>query len=48
MRILIVEDEKRLADALRQILLEQKYLVDVVLDGREGYEYAKSGIYDCI
>ena len=48
MRILIVEDEKRLADALRQILLEQKYLVDVVLDGREGYEYAKSGIYDCM
>ena len=48
MRILIVEDEKRLADALRQILLEQKYLVDVVWDGGEGYEYAKSGIYDCI
>ena len=48
MRILIVEDEKRLADALRQILLEQKYSVDVVFDGREGYEYAKSGIYDCM
>lgn len=48
MRILIVEDEKRLADALRQILLEQKYMADVVLDGREGYEYAKSGIYDCV
>lgn len=48
MHILIVEDEKRLADALRQILLEQKYMADVVLDGREGYEYAKSGIYDCV
>ena len=48
MRILIVEDEKRLADALCQILTEQKYMTDVVFDGADGYEYAKSGIYDCI
>ena len=48
MNILIVEDEKRLADALHQILLEQKYMVDVVYDGAEGLDYAMSGIYDCI
>ena len=48
MRILIVEDEKRLADALCQILTGQKYKTDVVFDGADGYEYAKSGIYDCI
>ena len=48
MNILIVEDEKRLADALSQILLEQKYIVDVVYDGIDGLEYAESGIYDCI
>ncbi len=48
MRILIVEDEKRLADALCQILTEQKYMTDVVFNGADGYEYAKSGIYDCI
>lgn len=48
MRILIVEDEKRLADALCQILSEQKYMVDAVHNGNDGLEYAKSGIYDCI
>lgn len=48
MNILIVEDEKRLADALSHILLEQKYMVDVVYDGAEGLDYALSGIYDCI
>ena len=48
MNILIVEDEKRLADALSHILFEQKYKVDVVHDGEEGLDYALSGIYDCI
>ena len=48
MQILVVEDEKRLSDALCHILREQKYLVDAVYDGEEGYDYAKSGIYDCI
>lgn len=48
MNILIVEDEKRLADALSHILLEQKYMVDVVYDGIDGLEYAESEIYDCI
>lgn len=48
MHILIVEDEKRLADALRQILTEKKYMVDTVFDGKEGLEYAKSGIYDLV
>lgn len=48
MQILIVEDEKRLANALKQILLEQKYMVDVVHDGNDGLDYALSGIYDLI
>lgn len=48
MHILIVEDEKRLADALSHILLEQKYMVDVVHDGEIGLQYSESGIYDCI
>lgn len=48
MNILIIEDEKRLADALSHILIEQKYMVDVVNDGAEGLDYALSGIYDCI
>ncbi|MCQ2514039.1 MAG: response regulator transcription factor [Ruminococcus sp.] len=48
MQILIVEDEKRLADALREILSEQKYMTDVVYDGKVGFDYALSGIYDAI
>ena len=48
MQVLIVEDEKRLAKALRQILLEQKYMVDMVHDGNDGLDYALSGIYDVI
>lgn len=48
MRILIVEDEKRLADTLAQIMLEQKYTVDVVYDGKDGYDYAMSGYYDVV
>ena len=48
MRILIVEDEKNLADALCQILTEQKYMVDAVYNGKDGYDYGKSGIYDII
>ena len=48
MQILVVEDEKRLREAVCHILREQKYLVDAVGNGDEGYDYAKSGIYDCI
>lgn len=48
MQILIVEDEKRLADALKQILVEQKYMADVVYDGNDGLGHGKSGIYDLI
>lgn len=48
MRVLIVEDEIRLAEALGQIMLENKYAVDVVHDGEAGYDCAMSGIYDVI
>ena len=48
MRILIVEDEPRLADALGQIMREQKYLTDVVHDGADGLDYAATGQYDVI
>ena len=48
MQILIVEDEKRLAEALKQILVEQKYMADVVYDGNDGLDYGMSGIYDLI
>ncbi len=48
MRILIVEDEKRLAEALAQILKNEGYEVDQTGDGDSGLDYALSGIYDVI
>lgn len=48
MRILIVEDERHLAEALGQIMTEQRYQADVVYDGADGLDYALTGQYDVI
>ena len=48
MKILVVEDELRLAEALQQIMQEQKYQVDVANDGNDGLDYALYGDYDVI
>lgn len=48
MRILVVEDEPRLADTLRDILESQQYLVDIAMDGITGLDDALSGIYDAM
>lgn len=48
MRILIVEDEIRLAEALAQIMREQKYMADTAYDGTDGLNCALSGQYDVI
>ena len=48
MRVLIVEDEKRLAQALGQIMEEQRYQVDIVYAGQDGLDYALSGQYDIV
>ena len=47
-RILIVEDEVRLAEALAQIMAEQKYQVDQVHNGADGLDYALTAQYDVI
>lgn len=48
MRVLIVEDEIRLAEALVQIMSEQKYSADMVHDGQDGLLHAISNQYDVI
>lgn len=48
MTVLVVEDERNLADAICQIMKENKYQCDVVYHGVDGLEYAQSGIYDVI
>ena len=46
MRLLIVEDEVRLADTLRPLLNRQGYTADVYSDGVSGLDNATTGIYD--
>lgn len=48
MRILIVEDDDRIAKPLTEYLKRQQYSVDTAKDGIEGWEYAQSALYDVI
>ena len=48
MRILVVEDDVRLAEALARILEDNGYTVDMVHDGQAGIDYGESGTYDVI
>ncbi|KOX39485.1 MULTISPECIES: response regulator transcription factor [Streptomyces] len=48
MRLLIVEDEKRLAVSLAKGLTAEGYAVDVVHDGLEGLHRAGEGVYDLV
>ena len=46
MRVLIVEDEKRLAQTLRDLMEMNGYTADVCCNGESGLDNALSGIYD--
>lgn len=48
MRILIVEDEQRLAATIADLLHRQGYTADTCLDGATGLDNAQSGIYDLV
>ena len=48
MRILLIEDEKKLAGFIRKGLVEQSYSVDVAYDGMRGFELASQNDYDLI
>ena len=48
MRILVVEDEKRLAQNLQELLRREGYTVDVSNNGISGLDNALSGIYDLL
>lgn len=48
MRILIIEDEFNLADAIKARLKKEKYLVDIKTDGLDGYFDATTNAYDLI
>lgn len=48
MRILLVEDEEYMAQAVAQILVKNNYTVDLAHEGEYGLDCALSGIYDII
>ncbi len=48
MKILIIEDEKILADSLKTFLEGKGFEVEAVYDGETGKEYAELGIYDLL
>ncbi|MBI5716310.1 MAG: heavy metal response regulator transcription factor [Burkholderiales bacterium] len=48
MRILVIEDEVRLADYLRKGLSESGYVVDLAHDGIDGLHFAVEGSYDLV
>ena len=48
MKILIVEDEKLLADTLRTALEKKGFTVETAYDGETGKQYAELGVYDLL
>ena len=48
MRILIIEDEAKMASFLERGLKEEHYTVDIAHDGEKGWEYAMTNDYDLL
>lgn len=48
MRLLLVEDDELLAQTLSTALSEQNYVIDVAIDGEEGWNFAQAFTYDLI
>ena len=48
MKILVIEDEKLLADSIQALLTKKGFDVETVYDGERGAEYAELGIYDLL
>lgn len=48
MRILVIEDERKIADFMKRGLKEEGYAVDVAYDGEQGYYLASINDYDLI
>jgi two-component system, OmpR family, response regulator len=48
MRLLVIEDDRSLAEALRRGLTQEGHVVDTVHDGAEGLDLAETGIHDAM
>ena len=48
MRVVLVEDEKRLSAAICRLLRQEHFTADAVYNGPDGLDYARSGLYDAV
>ena len=48
MKILMIEDEKLLADSVKMLLTRKGFEVECVYDGKTGAQYAELGVYDLL
>ena len=48
MKVLIIEDEYNLADAISSMLISENYMVDIATDGEEGLYEALTDVYDLV
>ena len=48
MRLLVIEDERKIARVITESLKREKYAVDAVYDGEEGFNLADSQPYDLL
>lgn len=48
MRVLVIEDDERLAGLLKRGLIEESHVVDVIHDGEQGLDMAEDEIYDAV
>ncbi|RUR86676.1 response regulator transcription factor [Chlorogloeopsis fritschii PCC 9212] len=46
MRILLAEDDKRIAESLAEALVAQHYIVDIATDGEKGWDFVRAFAYD--
>ncbi len=48
MKLLVVEDEHKIANSIKKGLEQESFVVDVAFDGTEGYDLASTNPYDVI
>lgn len=48
MKILIIEDDSRIANSLAEFMTKNNYIIDITYDGNTGYNLAQTGNYDLI
>jgi two-component system, OmpR family, response regulator len=48
MKILLVEDDERIAESLAEALTDENYVVDAATDGQEGWEYIQAFPYSLV